>query len=57
MTLTHVVLVVLDVVEHVLYAVFDEFNRSVAFPIAAQPVLALAITASCRTTTIQRNLT
>ena len=46
MTLTHVILIVLDVVKHVLNTIFDELDGAVAFPVAAQPVLALS-TATC----------
>ena len=46
MTLTHVILIVLDVVKHILNTIFDELDGAVAFPVAAQPVPALSAATS-----------
>lgn len=34
--------VVADIVDHVLNRVLDKFDRAIAFPVAAKPVLALS---------------
>ena len=36
--LTHVVLIVFDVVSHIFDAILNELNRPIALPVAAQPV-------------------
>ena len=40
--LTHVLLVIGDIVDHVLDRILNEFDRSIAFPVAAEPVFALS---------------